>query len=66
MTLPFLGSLFVHFKDEDGNLLYPLLRKLGDIHDAVLTVAPATAKAIEGKVAPHHTISFPMWSVAEG
>ena len=48
VCLPFLGSLFIHFKrDTAGPLLDPLLRKLALLHDTVLTSAPELVKPFE-------------------
>lgn len=48
--LPFLGSLFIHFKgDSGGTLLDSLLRKLALLHDAVVTSAPELVKPFESR-----------------
>lgn len=51
-SLPFLGSLFIHFKQGSaGALLDPLLQKLALLHDTVLTSAPQFVKPFERCVA---------------
>jgi ribosomal RNA-processing protein 12 len=52
VSLPFLGSLFIHFKQGSaGALLDPLLQKLAILHDTVLASAPQLVKPFERCVA---------------
>lgn len=50
VCVPFLGSLFIHFKQGADGLLDPLLRKLAFLRDAVATSAPKFVKAFEACV----------------
>ena len=51
VCLPFLGSLFIHFRQEAGGLLDPLLKKLAFLRDAVATSSPELVKPFEACVA---------------
>ena len=51
VCLPFLGSLFIHFRQETGGLLDPLLKKLAFLRDAVATSSPELVKPFEACVA---------------
>ncbi|KAM3578045.1 hypothetical protein VYU27_000145 [Nannochloropsis oceanica] len=51
VCLPFFGSLFIHYRQEAGGLLSPLLKKMAFLRDAVATSSPELVKPFESCVA---------------
>jgi hypothetical protein len=48
VVIPFIGDLFVHFKDQGHPLLASLLKHLTDTREALLPIAPALADLVRG------------------